>query len=555
MKGCSEVYSEIQGKSVYDQIEFLTKALIDQESYNNTDGERRKAEQIKDIIATFPYFQQNPGHLWTQPVPGDEHGRFNVFAKISGKSERTLLFHAHLDTVGTDDYGILKPAAHDPEFLETFFSRYEGDEKVKNDAQSGKWMFGRGSLDMQSGIAVHLANLLYFSSISEELEGSLLFLFNPDEESEHAGMITAIDELYRLKMEGTQFLAAINNDFISPVYDGDCKRYIYTGAAGKLLPCFYIAGREAHVGDILTSIDPTRIASHINLRVNQNIDLLEDIEGEFVLPPSCLYLKDKKNVYNVQTPLETRMYFNYFVYEKTSKEVLEELLNIAKDSVMELGASSKETYEKYRTLHDFPEREVSWKVEVTAFEDLVEDLSKKGLNPEKVMNDTLSEMKGEDNREIAFAIVEALQKLDPDKTPRVIIFFAPPFLPHNYLNNENEYGKKVNSVLKACLEKTAEETGEEFEIKRFFPYLADGSFLSLHESDEEIEAFKDNMPMIEQLYPVPIDRIRELNIPSINIGVYGKDGHQWTERVYKPYTFSTLPEIIRGVTKELLKIE
>lgn len=549
------MYSQLQGKSLYDQIELLTRTLVNSDSYNNTKGEKRKAQQIKEIIHTFPYFQKHPENLWIQPIPGDEHGRFNVFAKVSGKSDRTLLFHAHYDTVGTDDYGIIKQQAHDPEFLEKFFSDYEGDEKVKKDAQSGKWMFGRGSLDMQSGIAVHLANLLHFSTNSENLDGNLLFLFNPDEESEHAGMITAIDELYRLKSEGMQFLAAINNDFISPVYDGDCKRYIYTGAAGKLLPCFYIAGREAHVGDILTSIDPTRIASHINLQINQNIDLLEDIEGEFILPPSCLYFKDKKTVYNVQTPLETRMYFNYFVYKKTSKEVLEELLQIAEKSVNELEVSSKEKYEKYRNLHGFPEREVTWKVEVTSFEDFLEHLKEKGLNPEKVMEETANNMAGRDNREVAFSIVEALQQIDPDKVPRVIVFFAPPFLPHNYLSGENEYGKKVNTVLRECLEKTAEETGEEFEIKRFFPYLADGSFLSLHESDEEIEAFKDNMPMLEKLYPVPIDRIRELNIPSINIGVYGKDGHQWTERVYKPYTFSTLPGIIQGVTKELLKIK
>lgn len=549
------MYSLLHEKSVYDQVELLTKTLVKNKSYNNTDGEKNKAMQIKEIIETFPYFQQHPENLWIQPLPGDEHGRFNVFARVSGKSRRTLLFHAHLDTVGTDDFGVLKEHAHDPDFLEAYFSKHEVDEKVKEDARSGKWLFGRGSLDMQSGIAVHLANLLYFSGSAEELEGDLLFLFNPDEESEHAGMIGAIDELYRLKEEGTQFLAAINNDFISPVYDGDCKRYIYTGAAGKLLPCFYIAGREAHVGDILTSIDPTRIASLINLKVNQNIDLLEDIEGEFILPPSCLYFKDKKNVYNVQTPLETRIYFNYFVYEKTSKEVLMNLLEITKESVRELEASSKEKYEKYRSLHGFPEREVSWKVEVTSFEEFVAELKEKGLNPEKVMNETLAGMKGEDNREIAFSIVEALQQLDPEKTPRVIVFFAPPFLPHNYLSDENEYGKKVNQVLKDCLKKTAEDTGEEFEIKRFFPYLADGSFLSLHESDEDIEAFKDNMPMIESLYPVPIDRIRELNIPSINIGVYGRDGHQWTERVYKPYSFSTLPGIIRGVTKELLEIE
>ncbi|WP_456272003.1 M20/M25/M40 family metallo-hydrolase [Bacillus sp. AK031] len=549
------MYRQLQGKPIHDQIDLLTRTLVAMESYNNTEGEKRKAELIKEIIQEFPYFQQYPENLWIQPIPGDEHSRFNVFAKVNGNSDKTLLFHAHYDTVGTDDYGIIKEQAHDPDLLEKFFSDFEGDEKVKKDAQSGKWLFGRGSLDMQSGIAVHLANLLHFSNDPGSLDGNLLFLFNADEESEHAGMIAAINELYRLKSEGLQFLAAINNDFISPVYDGDCKRYIYTGAAGKLLPCFYIAGREAHVGDILTSIDPTRIASKINLQINQNIELLEDIEGEFVLPPSCLYFKDKKTVYNVQTPLETRMYFNYFVYKKTSKEVLEELLKIAEDSVQELEVSSKGKYEKYRSLHNFPEREVSWKVEVTTFEDFVEHLTEKGLNPEKVMKETLNKMAGEDNREIAFSIVEALQQHDPDKTPRVILFFAPPFLPHNYLSNENEYGKKVNTVLRECLQKTSEETGEEFEIKRFFPYLADGSFLSLHESDEEIEAFKDNMPMIESLYPVPIDRIRELNIPSINIGVYGKDGHQWTERVYKPYTFSTLPKIIQGVTRELLKIE
>jgi arginine utilization protein RocB len=540
---------------MYDQIELLTKSLMAKKSFNNTEGERRKAKQIKEIIETFPYFRKHPENLWTQDIPGDPHGRFNVFAKVSGKSNRTLLFHAHLDTVGIDDFGILKEHAHDSDFLEAFFSDYDGDEKVKKDARSGKWLFGRGALDMQSGIAVHLANLLSFSENGQELDGDLLFLFNPDEESEHAGMIAAIDELYRLKEEGTQFLAAINNDFISPVYDGDRKRYIYTGAAGKLLPCFYIVGREAHVGDILTSIDPTRIASDINLKINQNIDLLEDIEGEFVLPPSCLYFKDKKTVYNVQTPLETRMYFNYFVYEKTSREVLEELVDIAEKSVSQLEADSKQKYEKYRSLHGFPEREVSWKVDVVTFEDFVNELRKKRVDPDAVMKEKLETMKGEDNREIAFSIVEALQQLDPDKTPRVILFFAPPFLPHNYLNEENEYGKKVNNVLRECLKETAEKTGEEFEIKRFFPYLADGSFLSLHESDADIQAFKDNMPMIDSLYPVPIDRIRELNIPSINIGVYGRDGHQWTERVYKPYSFSTLPGIIRGVAAELLKVE
>ena len=30
------------------------------------------------------------------------------------------------------------------------------------------------------------------------------------------------------------------------------------------------------------------------------------------------------------------------------------------------------------------------------------------------------------------------------------------------------------------------------------------------------------------------------------MGVYGNDGHKWTERVYKPYSFSVLPLLIRN---------
>ena len=48
------------------------------------------------------------------------------------------------------------------------------NEDVQRDAQSGEWMFGRGSVDMQSGIAVHLANVLHFTKHRDQLEGNVL---------------------------------------------------------------------------------------------------------------------------------------------------------------------------------------------------------------------------------------------------------------------------------------------------------------------------------------------------------------------------------------------
>ncbi|MEC4630572.1 peptidase M20, partial [Bacillus safensis] len=66
-------------------------------------------------------------------------------------------------------------------------------------------------------------------------------------------------------------------------------------------------------------------------------------------------------------------------------------------------------------------------------------------------------------------------------------------------------------------------------------------------------AFTRNFPGWGIAGAIPFREIRELNIPSINIGVYGKDGHKWTERVYKPYSFGVLPKLIQETTVQMLK--
>ena len=37
---------------------------------------------------------------------------------------------------------------------------------------------------------------------------------------------------------------------------------------------------------------------------------------------------------------------------------------------------------------------------------------------------------------------------------------------------------------------------------------------------------------------------KALNIPAVNYGVWGKDCHKWTERIYMPYSFGKLPDFI-----------
>ncbi|WYF03071.1 M20/M25/M40 family metallo-hydrolase [Bacillus velezensis] len=549
------MYQQLSKMLPEEKIEAITKSLVALNSINGTLGEGKKADYIKDMIKSFPYFQENPSHVWEQAIPEDPYGRKNIFAFIEGNGDslNTVIYHAHLDTVGIEDFGPLKDIAFDSDRLAEYFSNYEFDRDVQRDARSGEWMFGRGSVDMQSGIAVHLANLLHFSERRDQLPGHILFMANPDEESQHSGILTSISELKRLKQEKQlRYLAAINNDFITPLYEGDTTRYIYTGAAGKLLPCFAIYGREVHVGDTLSGIDPNLIASEITRRVHNNIHMAENIEGELVLPPTCLYQRDNKEAYNVQTAVSSYVYFNYFIYEKTAKEVMDQLTAVADEACKETERKLSDYYDEYCERTSLPKKEMSWNVQVYSLEDYLKRLRSRGIDPAQCIEQAFKTYEHLELRMRCFKAVEELQKLDPEQGAKVIIFYAPPNLPHNYLKEESTRDRLLQHVIQEAVDKTAASTGETFVFKKFFPYLADGSFLSLHETDEEVSAFTDNFPGWDVIGTIPFKEIRELNIPSVNIGVYGKDGHKWTERVYKPYTFHVLPELIQQTTMHLL---
>ncbi|RSK33732.1 M20/M25/M40 family metallo-hydrolase [Bhargavaea beijingensis] len=552
------MYEQLRQMTIYEQAETLTRHLVSLNSINGTLGEIRIVQEIHRILSTFPYFQEHPENLYLQKIPGDPIGRCNVFAIVHGKhkSSQTVLYHAHIDTVAVEDFGPLKDLAFSTDAMEAYFREYSEDPELQTEARSGDWMFGRGAVDMKSGAAVHIANVLYFTEHRDELNGNILLLCNGDEESEHHGIIGALSELNRLQSEyGFKFVSAINTDFITPLYDGDNHRYIYTGAAGKILPCFHIYGREVHVGDTLSGIDPNFIAAKITERIHNRYNLAEQIPGELILPPTCLQQRDTKELYTVQTAISSHVYFNYFVYEETPENILAKLLSEAKAACLEAEHHFQTQYEEYLRVTGLPPRNLSWKIDVITYEEYVEQLTAQGINVRNIIEQVLEEETNKDLRDRSFEIVSALQAADPIKKARVILFFAPPYLPHNFLKTEDTKAVKIRQSIEAVLNDMSIQTGEQFEVKKFFPYLADGSFLSLHETEDELSALTQNLPAWNSIYSVPFNTIKMLNIPSVNMGVYGKDGHKWTERVYKPYSFGILPELIRNATTALLRLE
>lgn len=549
------MYQQIKDLPLSEQVEIITASLVETLSINGTAGEVEIAEKVEQILRSFPYFQEHSEFVWTQPLPGDHLGRKNVFARIKGKgnSKRTVVFHSHIDTVGIDDFGKQIDIANNPAELLRFFSQWDGNPEVKEHALSGDWMFGRGALDMKSGVAVHLANLLYFSQHPEAIEGEIIFMANPVEENQHTGVIAAVDELLRLREEeGLCYVVAINNDYIAPLYPGDPHKYIYTGAVGKLLPCFYVYGRETHVGQTLGGLDPTLVTAELNRRINNNMALTEQVEGEMIVPPSALYHRDTKDFYNVQTAVTSYLYFNYMVLEDSPQDIIHKLKEVA----LEAAAWTRDTYIKQYTqfarINRFPDEMPSWEMDVYTYEEFCAKLAGQGIDVKQVTAQVVADHPGMELRQLCFKIVDTLRALDRTGKPCIIIFYAPPYCPHNYLKGDSQRDREVLAVIEDVTAKFEREKGESFAVKRFFPYLSDSSYLSLHDTDEEVAALIDNFPEWERIYPVPVKRIRQLNIPAINVGVYGLDAHRWTERVYKPYSFDTVPKMIREMTEQWL---
>lgn len=549
------MYQQIKALPIDQQVETITRALVGIKSVNGTTGETEMAGRLEDIIRSFPYFKERPENVWTQKLENDPFGRKNVFAFLeSGKpTGRTVIYHGHVDTVGIDDYGKLEPDALNPDALLDFFKSYDKDEEVMEDARTGDWLFGRGALDMKSGDAVHLCNLLYFSEHRERLRGNVLVMFNPVEENDHSGIMAATKELIRLKSERRlDYLAAINSDFVSPLYKDDQHRYIYTGAVGKLLGCFYIRGREAHVGETLSGIDPTLIAGKINGKLNNNMAGAEHIPGEVVLPPSCLFQRDQKAFYNVQTAGTSYLYFNYFLYERSPEDALHQLMRAAREACEETACFLAKQYKIFSNNGQLPDSPPGWSVEILSYGEYVERVRAKGIDVAAVQKQVVQKDAGRDLRLRCYTIIEALEELDGDKRPKVIVFFAPPYCPHNYLKEDVEKEAKCDRIIDQVLEKNRKETGGNFSKKKFFPYLSDSSYLAINETEAETREIVRHFPGWGDVYAIPLDNIRALNIPVVNMGVYGKKAHTWTERVYKPYSFGVLPKVIRDMTEAIM---
>ncbi len=546
----------------YDEVKALTRALVKIPSINKMPGEESAAARyIYDYYCSLPYFKEHGEQVKIFQTKDDFVERHCTYAYVKGTggSRRTVILIGHLDTVGTDDFGPVKDYAHDPDRLPEKLLELGVPEEVAEDIRSGKYMFGRGALDMKSGVAGHMVLVKYFSEHPEELNGNLLALAECDEEDNSKGMITALDEFADVKdREGFDYVACINADYSTHHGPGDENRYIYYGSIGKLLPTFYVFGKEAHVGQAFSAFDPNLLIAEITRRMTLNTDLCDVACGEVTVPPISLKQTDTKPCYTVQTNLSAYAYFNYFTHGLSPAAVLDKSRRVAEEAFEETVRFLNDRYAAYCKLIGAEFEPLPWKPRVLTYGEFYGELAERhGGAFTSAVHEFAAKLHREqpemDLREFSNRVIEEAFRWSEDRSPVVILYFGSIYSARIEMTGETPKEAALLSAVEKAVAEVSRYTDRKIKTRMFYPYISDSSFMAVCDDLKELKALEENMPSWGTKYHYDIDKILRINVPVVNIGSFGKDGHMLTERVDMRHTFENVPNITYLTIRELLK--
>lgn len=547
----------MMNERVSKRIEEITLQLTEQLSVVDTPGELNSIRKIHEIFGEMDYYKENPNDLFYVDL-NDELGRKSLIAILRGKkstSKKAVILIGHTDTVGISDYGKLAHLANKPHELMEKLKEIQLSPSVKKDLESGNYLFGRGIFDMKAGDAVIMAIMEEVAKDLDNFEGNLIYAAVCDEESNSGGMFAVVPKLAELMdKEGFEYLALLDTDYMTAEFEGDENKYVYIGTVGKLMPSFFIVGKETHVGEAFNGIDPNEISSAILSRINMNTEFCDVVDGEVSLPPISLYQRDQKPEYSVQVAKNAVLYFNYATHSSTPDKVLEKMKNASLEAFEKVVEKLNVEYKKYCTLASNREyKPLPWKARVLTYTELLDLVRIDNPKIDDILKEYSDEMlkdKSIDTRVFAQRLVEKVHSLWNDQDPVVVVYFSPPYYPHIYIDGSNPKDKALIDAVDYAVNTT--KTEYKLVYKKFFPYISDLSYGAAPKDPTIVAALKDNMPGFGTRYKMPLEDMQKLSLPVLDIGCFGHDAHKFTERLEKNYSFTVTPELVYKTIEKLL---
>jgi arginine utilization protein RocB len=290
-------------------------------------------------------------------------------------------------------------------------------------------------------------------------------------------------------------------------------------------------------------------------RIDMNPSLCDAADGEVTQPPVSLRMQDLRDEYSVQTSAGSSLYFNYSTLTSTPDIVMEKLAVEAKAAFTQGLEELSLRFTKHQALSGFPGRKLGWKPIVMTYEELLERVREEmgdGLDDVLTAFDSGPGRQIQDPRDYSLEMVREVHRHLQDQSPKVILYYSPPYYPHIYVNGADDKERGLIRAVGSAVQKTRQEFGYDIVMRKFYPYILDISYCRMPSEEGAIDALKKNMPAWGKRYELPVKSIKGLSMPVVNIGPFGRDAHKPTERVSKSYSFDAMPMLLETVIAELM---
>lgn len=552
-------------KDIGQEIQQILYGYVKAESFTHSEKEKDAERYFTEYFAKQQYWRQHPEHMGRHPVENDPYGRAAAYAMVRGEGSDAIVFIHHNDVVTVEDFKRLTPFAFSPDELEKelLTLREAFTEEMRQDYDSGDWLFGRGVCDMKGGGSIQMAILSRYAQLVQEgkgaeLPGTLILLAVPDEENLSAGMRSAVSLLAELKDRyGLNYKMMINSE---PHQRKDPKKGVFsTGSIGKLMPFVYVRGYLAHAGKVFEGMNPLNLMSGIVRKTELNMAFSDTKGGEAAPPPTWMFLRDGKLNYDVSMPLSMKGCFSVLTLDQTPDQVLEKLRGICEETFDEVIKEMNGYYGEFLREGGQPQKALPWKSQVLDFAALCQTARRDyGKEFDEALEQEQMRLRGKLEKgqgtmiECNFELVDFVFDYIKELSPQVVYGLIPPYYPNVSNLLLGGLPEEIENISQLLNDFTQEEFGQEYVREHFYTGISDLSYSSISGGEEIEETLRAAMPFFGEIYSLPLQDVEKISMPCVNIGPWGKDFHKLTERVLKGDLYERTPQIIQRAIEIIL---
>lgn len=484
--------------------------------------------------------------VWTFPVaPGD--ARQVVALLVRGRGSRTVVLTGHYDTVTVEDYGDLAPLAGQPQALRDGLLARLGDatgpaaRQIREDLASGRFLPGRGLLDMKAGLAAGLAAMAAIAA--GPFEGNLLFLAVPDEENASAGARAAAAQLPGLlAAHDLQAVAVINLDAIADDGDGRAGRVLATGTVGKVLPTAFVVGRPVHSGFALRGLNAAVLAGAIAARLEWAPELTDDGAGSPGTAASLLALKDGKSGYDVTVPGTAWLFWNVLLHRRDPSLVLPTVAGLVREALADcLSALAARAAQSG---HAADARALETEVPILTYGALLAEVAARDPGLSDHLDRVAASTATLDLPERCRRMTAALWDRSGKSGPAVVLGLGS--IPYMATAIEDP---GLLATLRGFLTDAPTRHGVAVSETAYFAGISDMSFFG-QADDAVLATLAADTPAWAQGVGLAPGALAQ--VPTLNLGPWGRDYHTPWERMHTDYGFRQLPALLEDLTRRLL---